>query len=162
MNMIRYLAAGLAVAALVAGVLVFLNTQNTPKLDGRILKVRSVATDTRANVVILDVRISNPGRAQFMVRDVTVVIENAEGVLLEADAAAEADIDRLLSYHKFLGPRYNPTLKSRERINAGETHDYTIAGAFAVTEQELAQRKGLWVRVTDVDGAAVEIGRPRR
>lgn len=160
MNTGRFLAAGLALAALVAGIFMFLNSRNRPRLDGAILNVRHVATDTKANVVILDVRISNPGRALFMVRDVVVVIEDAQGVLLEADAAAEPDIDRLLGYFKMLGPRYNPTLKSRERIAPGETRDFTIAGAFAVTEQELAQRRSLSVRVVDVDGAAVEI-RPK-
>lgn len=158
----RYLAAGLALAALAAGVLMFINSRSRPRLEGKILQVRSVATDTRANVVILDVRITNPGRALFMVRDVIVVIEDATGVPLEADAAAEPDIDRLLGYYKMLGPRYNPALKSRERIAPGETKDYTIAGAFALTEQELAQRRSLRVRLVDVDGAVVEIGPQKR
>lgn len=158
----RYLAAGLALVALIAGVLMFINSRSRPRLEGSILQMRNVATDTRANVVILDVRITNPGRALFMVRDVIVVIEDATGVPLEADAAAEPDIDRLLGYYKMLGPRYNPTLKSRQRIAPGETKDYTIAGAFAITEQELAQRRSLRVRLVDVDGATVEIGPPRR
>jgi hypothetical protein len=158
----KYLAAGLALAALIAAILVFINSTGRPRLEGSILQMRNVATDTRANVVILDVRITNPGRALFMVRDVIVVIVDAAGVPLEADAAAEPDIDRLLAYHKMLGPRYNPTLKSRERIAPGETKDYTVAGAFALTEQELAQRRSLRLRLVDVDGAAVEIGPPRR
>lgn len=158
----RFLAAGLAIVALIAGILMFINSRNRPRLEGSILQVRNVATDTRANVVILDVRITNPGRVMFMVRDVIVVIEDAAGVPLEADAAAEPDIDRLLGYYKMVGPRYNPTLKTRERIAPGETKDYTIAGAFALTEQELARRRSLRVRLVDVDGAAVEIGSARR
>ncbi|MCL4795876.1 MAG: hypothetical protein KJZ84_15050 [Bryobacteraceae bacterium] len=158
----RYIAIGLALATALAGLWLMLSGRTVARLDGGILQVRSVATDTRAQVVILDVRVSNPGRALFMVKSVSVLIEDAEGTLLEAEAAAEPDIDRLLDYHKLLGPRYNPTLKSRQRIEPGQTSDYTIAGAFLLTEAELAQRRSLRVRIVDVDGAQADLGMQKR
>jgi hypothetical protein len=157
MNPSRFIAAGLAITALIAGVFFWLNSRNTARLEGGILNIRSIATDTRALVVILDTRVNNPGRALFMVRDVSVLIEDSNGTLLEAEAAPEPDIDRLLDYHKTLGPRYNPTLKSRTRLDPGHTADYTIAGAFLLTEAEFAARRALRVKITDVDGAQIEL-----
>jgi hypothetical protein len=158
----RYIAVGLALATALVGLWLMLSGRSVARLDGGILQVRQVATDTRALVVILDVRVTNPGRAMFMVKNVSVLIEDAEGTLLEADAAAEPDIDRLLDYHKLLGPRYNPTLKSRQQINPGQTADYTMAGAFLLTEDEFAQRRSLRVRILDVDGAQVDLGPVKR
>ncbi len=154
----RAIAVGLALATALVGLWLMMSGRSLARLDGGILQVRSVATDTRAQVVILDVRVSNPGRALFMVKSVSVLIEDAEGTLLEAEAAPEPDIDRLLDYHKMLGPRYNPTLKSRQRLDPGHKADYTIAGAFALTESELAGRRSLRVRIVDVDGAVADIG----
>lgn len=161
MTLGRYIAIGLTLVTALVGIVLFVNSRTLARLEGNIVQVRSVATDTRANVVILEVRMTNPGRTLFMVKEVSVLIETADGQLLEAEAAPEPDIDRLLSYHKLIGPRYNPTLKSRQRIDPGVTGDYTIAGAFALTEEELASRKALRVKITDVDGAVVEIGQRR-
>lgn len=162
MTLGRYIAIGLALTAALAGVFFFLNSRNIPRLEGSILQVRNVATDSRANVVLLDVRIANPGRTLFMVREASVLIQTASGELLEAPAAPEPDIDRLLGYYKLLGPRYNPTLKARQRLEPGSKADFTIAGAFSLTEEEFAARRSLRVRITDVDGAVVDLGPPAR
>jgi hypothetical protein len=157
----RYIAIGLALVTALVGIVLLINSGSVARLEGDILQVRSVATDTRAVVVIMDARITNPGRTLFMVKDVSVLIETADNQLLEAESAPEPDIDRLLNYHKLAGPRYNPTLKSRQRIDPGVTNDYTIAAAFALTEEELASRRALRIKIADVDGAIAEIV-PRR
>ncbi len=151
------IALGLAAAALLVGLAVYLNRGSQTRLEGSILKVRTIATDDAASIVVVDFRLKNPARALFVVRDVTVEATAADGKKLEGVTVSEPDLDRVLGYYPLTGPRFNPVLKARERLRGGETADRTIAASFGVSEKELLQRRGLVVRILDVDGAVAEI-----
>lgn len=151
------LALGLLAAALLVGVGLWLNRGSQTRLAGAILKVRTIATDEAAAIVVLDARIGNPARALFLVREVTVEVTLAGGRKLEGTTVPELDLDRVLSYYPLTGPRFNPVLKAREKLRAAQTADRTIAASFAVSEKELLARRALVVRIVDADGAVAEI-----
>lgn len=148
---------GLAGAALVVGLGVYLNRGSQTRLEGTVLKVRTISTGDASSIAVVDFRLTNPARALFLVREVTVEATTAGGKKLEGMTASEPDLDRVLGYYPLTGPRFNPVLKARERLRAGQTVDRTIAASFDVSEKELLSRRRLAVRIVDADGAVAEI-----
>ncbi|MBI4889544.1 MAG: hypothetical protein HY821_02895 [Acidobacteria bacterium] len=154
---LKLLLAGMAAGLVIVGIGLLLNRGSQVRLDGSVLKVRTVATDTSASVLVVDLRLKNPARALFWVKEVTVSIVDASGKLVEGQTVAEPDLDRVLTYYPLTGPRYNPTLKVRDKIRRDESCDRTVAAAFAVGEKEVLGRRKLVVRIVDADGVVVEI-----
>jgi hypothetical protein len=147
----------------VAGVAVWLNRGAWARLDGRIVKVRTIATDAKASVAVLEIRFANPAATPFVVRDSKLFLTTAGGDTIEGMSIVQGDLDRVLEYHKDLGPRYNPVLRARERFDpGGGPADRTVAASFDVSEAELAARRNLTVRIEDVDGYFAEIPERRR
>jgi hypothetical protein len=157
----RGIAIGLAAAALLVGLAVWLNSGSQARLEGSVLKVRTIATDEAASIAVVDFRLSNPARALFQVKQAEVVVTTASGTVVEGKAVVEMDLDRVLSYYPMTGPRFNPVLRTRERIRQGETLDRTAAGSFAIPEKDLVERRGLAIRIQDADGAVTEISEGR-
>lgn len=158
----RWSAAGLLIVAALAGAAYWWNRASQARLEGKILKVRTFATGDESSMVVLDVRITNPARVLFQVKEVEVAavtsgLDRAPGLV-----AAERDLDRVLTYYPLAGARYSPVLKFRERIRAGETVDRTIAASFAMPLGGLESRKRLEISIQDADGAVVTVGEERR
>jgi hypothetical protein len=70
---------------------------------------------------------------------------------------AQVDLDRVLDYHKVLGPRHTEMLKERDRLRPNTQQDRTAAGSFAISEKDLQSRKSLVLKLQDADGVTVEI-----
>lgn len=157
----RYTLVGLGIVAVLAGALYLANRPSQVRLEGQVLMVRTLATDDQASLAILEFRFVNPAQVPFLVREAKVTLTDADGNTFDADTVAEMDLDRVLSYYKFTGPRYNPTLKTRERFPGGATADRTIAASFPVAESRLKSRRGFAVRIEDSDGAVVVIREQR-
>lgn len=155
--MIKYLGLGLAAAALLAGLFFFANRGSQVRLEGSIVKVRTIATDTNSSLIILEIRLKNPARTRFVIDSVEVEVTPPGGPPVTGRPIAEADLDRALDYYKTAGPRYNPMLKLRDRMAADEAGDKTVAAGFALPETALQNRRALLVRLVDVDGAVTEI-----
>ncbi len=154
---LRLLLAGIAAGLVIVGIGLILNRGSEVRLDGSVLKVRTVAPDTNASILVADIRLKNPARALFWVKEVTVSMVDANGKPVEGQTVAEPDLDRVLGYYPLAGPRYNPTLKVREKLRENESVDRTVAASFEVGDKELAARKKLVIRIVDADGAVVEI-----
>src|ERR1039457_2109767 len=107
---IVFLGVGLAVVA-IAIAFVFMGTQGAHlNLTGTILKVRTLATDDKNAIIILDFRVKNEAtRQEFVVKDATVVVTTADGKQVEGDTIARTDVNRVMEYYKMLGPKYNET-----------------------------------------------------
>lgn len=157
LGFLKYAGIGLGIVAVIAGASLYLNRGAHVRLSGKVLKTRIVETDTNSAVVIFDVRLTNPAEVPFVVRDVAVRLTDESGEELEGDRVAQMDLDRLLEYYKFHGPRYTPMLLARERIKPGESMDRTVAGSFPRSGKQIEQRKAGRVRVADVDGTFTEI-----
>jgi len=147
--------AGLGVVALLAAAGYWLNLGSQARLEVQWLKVRTLATGPDTSLAVFDLRIHNPSRVLFQVKDVEVAVVDASGGRQEGLVAAQTDLDRVLGYYPTEGPRYTPVLRFRERIRGGETVDRTVAASFNLPEQALRVRQRFEVRIHDADGQAV-------
>jgi hypothetical protein len=148
---------GLVVIALgVAGV-VYMQWGAHVELKGGILKVRTQAMDENSSVAVVDFRFVNPSNYPFVVRTVSVSMEDSGGKVIEGSTVSEMDAKRLFQYYPLLGQKYNDSLLTRDKIAARQSQDRMIAARFEVPESQLEARKKLIVRVEDVDGPVSEI-----
>ncbi|MDX2180481.1 MAG: hypothetical protein SFV18_12875 [Bryobacteraceae bacterium] len=120
------------------------------KLEGEIQKVRVYGVDEKTTIVVVDFR-STPG-SEFMIGDAALEIDTKDGQTLTGVAAAEVDAQRFLEAHPEQGPKYNPSLRNRERLKRGETVDRMLAAQFDVPAADVGARKRLRIRVKEVDG----------
>ncbi len=153
-----FLGVGLAVIAIGLGV-TFYGTQGAHlNLEGKILKVRTLPTDEKTALIVVDFRVTNQATKQtFVVKDAVVVVKTAEGKDIEADTVARTDVNRIFGYYKMLGPKYNETLIMRDKVGAGQTMDRMIAATAPLPESDIERRKGLTLRLHDVDGPTFEL-----
>lgn len=152
---LQWSAAGLAVVAAVAAVGYWLSLGSQARLEVQWLKVRTIATGPESCLAVFDLRLRNPSRVLFQVKEVEVAVIGAGGTRHEGLVAAQTDLDRVLSYFPLAGPRHNPVLMFRERIRGGETADRTVAASFPVPAETLQSRQGFELRIQDADGAIV-------
>ena len=121
-------------------------------LRGKVLKVRTLATDDNSSIAAIDFRFANPASYPFVVREVAVTIEDKKGATIESSPVSEVDARRLFEYYPALGQKYNDSLVMHDKIPAGATMDRMIVARFEVPESTLTSRKNLTVRILDVDG----------
>lgn len=152
---LRWSAAGLALVAAIAGIGYWLSLGSQAQLEVKWLKVRTIATGPESSLAVFDLRIHNPARALFQVKEVEAAVIGAEGTRQDGLVAAQTDLDRVLTYFPLAGPRHTPVLMFRERIRVGETVDRTVAASFAVPVEALDSRRGFELRIHDADGAVV-------
>jgi len=126
-------------------------------LQGSVSKVRTVATDDNSSVAIVDFRFVNVADYLWMVRKVDVSVTDAQGFTVPGSTVSELDAARLFEYFPLLGQKYNESLVARARLEPHRTIDRMIAAKFEIPEAQLKARKGLRVRIEDVDGAVSEI-----
>ena len=153
----KFIFIGLAVALALVGIGYWLNTGSQVRMDGEILKVRTVPAGDAASIAVVDFRVKNLTRALFQLKRLTLEVTTAEGQAVEGLPVAQMDLDRVLDYHKVVGPRYTAMLKERDRIRPNTQEDRTVAGSFAVSELALQGRGRLVLKLQDADGAVVEI-----
>ena len=161
MQVLRYTLVGLVVVALVAGIVYWSNRGSQVRLGGQIVRVRTLATSDSSSVLIAEVRIENPARVPFIVREVRLSMTNAKGLPVAADPIAQGDLDRLLGYFPAEGPRYNETLKVKSKIGGGSRADWTVPASFRLPQSELDARRSFSVDIEDVDGVVVTVAERR-
>ncbi len=152
------LAIGLVTVAIGLGV-VFLGTKGAHlSLQGKILKVRTLATDEKNSIAVIDFRVTNEATQQdFVVKDAIAVVTTADGKAVEGNTIARSDVNRVFDYYKVLGQKFNETLIMRDNVGRGKTMDRMIAVTFELPESELEKRKNMTLRLHDVDGPTFEL-----
>ena len=155
-NILYYLL-GLVAAGLVAGALLYSARGAHVELKGSILKVRTHASDETNSIAFVDFRFVNPSNYQFMVRTVTVSVEDKQGNSTAGITVSEMDAKRIFDYYKELGPKFNDSLITRTRVNPKQTLDRMIAASFPIAQEKLEQRKRIKLVVEEVDGPVSEI-----
>jgi hypothetical protein len=148
---------GLVVIAIGVAAVFYMQRGAHIQVTGRFLKVRTAPLDEHSSVVAIDFRVANPADYPFMVRDVTVVIEDAAGKQSEGTTVSATDTDRLFAGVPLLGQKYNPALIAREKVAPHQTVDRVVAARFEVPDSALETRKRLLIRIDEVDGAVSEI-----
>lgn len=150
-------AIGIAVIAIVVGCVVYMQRGARVGLAGNVLKVRTAPLDETSSVAVIDFRYRNPAYVRFVVRDVTVVLEDATGNRSEGRTISEVDAQRMFEGLPILGQKFNKTLTTRDVIGANAAEDRMVAARFEFPEAKLESRKRFIIRIEDVDGPITEI-----
>jgi len=155
-NFLTAFLVGVGLVAIGVTVLLYSNRGARVGLTGGILKVRTAPLDENSSVAVLDFRAQNPGNAPFVVRTVTVLMEDPDGKQYEGATISESDARRLFEGLPLLGQKYNETLIMGNKIPHGATEDRMVAARFDAPETRLDARKRLILRIEDVDGPVTE------
>ena len=150
------LIAVVVLGAVVAGAL-YVNRGAHVELRGSIQKVRIQGVDDKSAIAVVDFRFANPSDHPFVVRSVTVLIEDTQGNSHEGMSIADVDVARVFQYYPLLGGKFNESLKIRDKVPAKETLDRMISARFEVPASLLESRRKLTIRVEEVDGNVSEI-----
>jgi hypothetical protein len=94
---------------------------------------------------------------RWVIRKVDVSVTDAQGHTVPGSTVSEVDAARLFEYFPLLGQKFNDSLVARARLDPHRTLDRMIAAKFEIPEAQLQARKGLSIRIEDVDGAVSEI-----
>jgi hypothetical protein len=152
----------LGIASAIVGAILFSTRHNKVEVTADILKVRSHQIEPASTIVVVDFRVGNPSTQQFIVRDVEVFLDTKDGKSLAGDIFSEVDAQRMFDYYKVLGPKHNPTLIRREKINSGQSIDRMIAARVDASDTDVQQRKAVRLVIHDVDGPKSELVEVRK
>lgn len=143
---------GIAAIAILVTAILYLNRGARIGLTGQILKVRTSPLDDNSSIAVLDFRVHNPASKAFVVRTVTVVMEDADGKQYDGATVSESDAKTLFQYVPLLGQKFNQTLLMRDKVPSDATEDRMVAARFEVPESRIDARKRFLLRIEDVDG----------
>ena len=161
-ELLKYAAIGLGLLIVLTAGVLFWNRGAHVVLEGDVQKVRLQAMDERSTVVVIDFRFVNPSDYPFIVREAKVFLDDADGNRHEGMGIGEVDSQRLFQYYPLLGQKFNRSLIFRDRIASKESMDRMICARFELPEPSVQARKGLVIRVEDVDGVVSEIVEDRK
>jgi hypothetical protein len=122
------------------------------ELHGGIRKTRTAALSSTRSVVVLDFRATNPSDYPFVVKTVEVEVTLADGSKQVGQYIPEVDAKTLFPALPSLGDKLTPSVGTGERISKKETVERMAAASFPFPESELDTRKGIVLRLHDVDG----------
>ena len=147
---------GIVVVAIAVAAIFYSHRGAHLDLPGKILKVRTAPLDEKSSAVVIDFRVTDPSDVPFMVREVTVVLEDQSGKQIDGATSSAADTDRLMAGIPLLGEKYNPNLIVRDKVAPHSSLDRMVAARFEVSDSDLQKRKRFLLRVEEVDGVVVE------
>lgn len=127
------------------------------ELKGQVLKVRTGALSDTDSVVVLDMRLENISNVPFVVRQVELTLDKAEGGTAEGVNIAKSDLKPLFQYNRFLGEQYNDSLAIRDVVPPHGKVDRMVAMRFDVKNQDLEAAKALHLSIQDMDGPLFEL-----
>jgi hypothetical protein len=152
-----FLAAGMAVVAvLISGILVGTKSSHL-ELTGNILKVRVLALGEKASLVVLDFRVTNLSAVPFVIGSVSMKLEPSAGEAVEGSQVSRVDMETVFQAQKLIGPHFNDVLTLRDKIGGRQTLDRMTGARFELPESAINQRRSLRLRLEDVDGTVAEI-----
>ena len=151
-------AVGVAVIALLVAGAFYVQRGAHIELTGQVLKVRTAPVDEHSSMAVVDFRFTNPADYAFVVRSVTVVLEDKGGKETEGSTIAEDDTQLVFDSLPLLGHKFNRSLIARDKIKPHDTDDRMVAARFEIPHDAMEARKRFVLRIEEVDGAVSEIG----
>ena len=127
------------------------------ELKGKILKTRTGALSDQDSILVLDLRLENPSDVPFVVRQVEVTIDKADGVTAQSSIISKMDIHQVFQFNRFLGDQYNDSLSMKDKVSPHATIDRMVAARFDVPIKDLDGAKQLHLSIQDLDGPLFEI-----
>ena len=143
---------GLACIAVAVFGIFFIQRGAHMELPGKVLKVRTAPLDENSSVAVLDFRVRNPSDVLFVVRTVTLEMEDTDGKSYLGQVAADTDAKRLFEAIPLLGQKFNDTLLMRDKIGAHTSQDRMVAARFEAPVAKLDARKRFVIHIEEVDG----------
>jgi hypothetical protein len=143
---------GLLVLGAILGGGLFASRGAHLELEGSIKKTRTAALSSTRSVVVLDFRATNPSDYPFVVKTVEVEVTLADGSKQIGQYIPEVDAKTLFPALPSLGDKLTTAVGTGERIGKKETVERMAAASFPFPEGELDTRKGIVLRLRDVDG----------
>jgi hypothetical protein len=140
----------------VAGIL-YLQRGAHVELKGAILKVRTMGMDDNSSLAVVDFRFANPSDVPFVVRSVDVSATGADKQNYTSTPVPEVDAKRIFEYYPILGPKFNASLITGDKIPGRRSEDRMIVARFEMPVAKLDARTNLKIRVEDVDGPVSEL-----
>lgn len=144
---------GIVIIGGLVGTGLFMNRGSHLKLTGEIQKVRQTGLEPGRSVLVLDLRIKNPADYPFGIKSTDIEVEGVDGKKTVGQFIPEVDAKLLFEAYPLLGEKYNAALRVREQIPSGEQIDRMVAASFSLSEDALAARKSLTLRIVETDGA---------
>jgi len=153
-----FLLAGLAVVGVFLFV-VFSSTKGAHvDLQGKILKTRVLSvSDGAASIVVVDFRVTNPSNLTFVLLSAQLQLDTASGETVDGAQISKPDMDNVFAHEKLLGPKYNDILSIRDKVPPHATVDRMSGARFELPESKITSRKGIRLRIDELDGAVVDI-----
>jgi hypothetical protein len=148
---------GLVVILIAVVGILYLQRGSHVELKGAILKVRTMGSDENSSLAVVDFRFANPSDIPFVVRSVDVTATGAGGANYTSMSVPEVDAKRIFEYYPVLGPKYNASLITRDRIPGRKSEDRMIVARFEIPVAKLDARTNLKIRIEDVDGPVSEL-----
>jgi len=145
---------------LVAGAVFALLSSNKGshlELKGKILKTRTGALSDQDSILVLDLRLENPSDVPFVVRQVEVTIDKADGSTAQSSIISKMDIHQVFQFNRFLGDQYNDSLSMKDKVSPHSVIDRMVAARFDVPIKDLDSAKQLHLSIQDLDGPLFEI-----
>src|SRR5258706_580966 len=105
-----FLGVGLAIVAAGVGLVLVGNEKNHLDLTGSVIQVREVSLAPNATFVAVDFRARNPSVAQFVVKDIQLILDPPSGEPVIGHITTKADIATMFEYQKELGSKENDVL----------------------------------------------------
>lgn len=146
----------LIIAGLIGGGL-FATRGTHLELKGEIRKARTAALSPTRSVLVLDFRAENPADYPFVVKTVEVEVTLANGKKEIGQFIPEIDARNLFPALPALGDKLAVSVATREKIARKTTIERMVAASFVLPEEDLASRKGVVIRLYDLDGPVTEI-----
>jgi hypothetical protein len=147
---------GLGVIVIAVAVIFVIQRGAHVELKGAILKVRTMGMDDNSSLAVVDFRFANPSDVPFVVRTVDVSA-TVDGQNYTSTPVPEVDAKRIFEYYPILGPKYNTSLISRDKIPGRTSQDRMIVARFEIPVAKLDARSNLKIRIEDVDGPVSEL-----
>ena len=146
----------LVIGAMVGGGL-FASRGAHLELQGSLRKTRVAALSPTRTVVVLDFRASNPADYPFVVKTIEVEVTLADGRKEIGQFVPEVDAKSLFPALPALGDKLAVSIGTGEKIGKKQSVDRMAAASFNLPEADIEGRKGVLLRLRDVDGPVSEL-----
>jgi hypothetical protein len=151
-QLLIFIGIGLVVVAIAVVVILEGNKGSHLQLVGKILKVRTGELGDGNSIAVMDFRVENPSDLPFVVGDVEISLEKADGTTVDGATVSKADLKQMFQYNRFLGDQYNDGLGLKDTIAPHGMVDRMVAGHFELSERDLEKAKAVHLSIHDVDG----------
>ena len=158
-SFLLFLALGLGIVAAYLSLTFTVTKDSHLRLDGKIRNVRiaPLPGSGGATLVVLDVRLSNPTKVQFVTGSAFIQIEPDSGKPVKAETMSKPELDSVIPYLPQIGPRLTDLFGPQDKIAPHQSFDRTLGARIELAEDAITSRKGLVLLLEDVDGAVLEI-----